>query len=247
MNMIAAIGHNNPPEVTPFDLSQTEINDLFDEAKLWMDGKPISTQDEADAIATLMRRIQEAAKTADARRVDENKPFDEGKAAVQAKYAPLIADTKAVKGKSVMAVEACKKALSPWLAKLEAERLAKAEAARKEAAEKAEVARLAMQQRDSLEAAAHAEALVLEARKAEADARKIETSKSHAKGEGRAIGLRDYYTPEVTDGLVFARFVWADHRPALLEWLEGFAKHLVDSGKRDGIPGVTVKHERKAV
>ena len=50
----------------------------------------------------------------------ENEPFDL-KAEVQARYAPLIGNTKAVKGKTVLAADACKAALAPWLMAVEAE------------------------------------------------------------------------------------------------------------------------------
>jgi len=41
--------------------------------------------------------------------------------------------------------------------------------------------------------------------------------------------------------------LWQYHRPDYLEWLEGFAGQLVAAGKRDGIAGVEVIHERKPV
>lgn len=245
MNVVAKIGHNNPP--TPFDTVSEKINDLYGEAKNWLDGDPIETQGQADMVQKLLRDIQAAAKEADAARVEENKPFDEGKAAVQAKYAPLIADTKSTKGLTVLAVEACKKALAPWLIKVDEENRRKAEEARKEAEAKAEAARAAMQQRQSLEDAERAEALVREAKQAEADARRAGNAKASAKGEGRAVSLRDKYTPEVTDFTAYARHVWTAHRSDMEDFLIAHAAKLVASGARSGIPGVNVKHERVPV
>ena len=49
-NPRAVIGDNVPPEPTPFDLSWAEITDLFDEAKLWMDGEPVATQAQLQVI-----------------------------------------------------------------------------------------------------------------------------------------------------------------------------------------------------
>lgn len=246
MNVIATIGHNQPPS-TPFDAVSEKINDLYAEAKNWCDGEEIASQEQADEVQKLMRMIQSAEKEADAARVEENKPFDEGKAAVQAKYAPLIANTKSVKGLTVLAIDACKKALAPWLIKVEAENRRKAEEARKEAEAKAEAARAAMQQRQTLEDAERAEDLVREAKQAESNARRAAAAKASAKSEGRAVGLRDKYTPEVTDYTAFARHVWLTHRPDMEDFLNVQAAKLVASGIKSGIPGVAVHHERVPV
>lgn len=248
MNAVTALkGHNNPPEPTPFELSKEAISDLFAEAKNWCDGQPIATQGQADMVQKLLRDIQAAEKEADARRTMENEPFDTGKAEVQARYAPLIANTKTTKGLTVLAVDACKKALAPWLIKIDDENRAKAEALRKEAEEKQRVAMEAMRQRDGidLEASARAEELVRDAKAAETDARRADNAKAQAKGEGRAVGLRDYYTPEITDATAFARHVWLTHRPDMEAFLAGMAAKLVTSGIHT-IPGITVHHERRA-
>lgn len=248
MNAHAMIGHNQPPETTPFDLSREAIEALFEEAKNWCDGEPIATQGQADMVQKLLRDIQAAEKEADDRRVAENKPFDDGKAEVQARYAPLIANTKTVKGKTVLAIDACKKALAPWLIKVDAENRAKAEALRKEAEAKQLVAMEAMRQRDGdLEKSAAAEALVRDAKEAEAAARKADNAKASAKGEGRAVTLRDYYTPEITDATLFARHVWTVHRSDMDTFLATMAAKIVATGIHSGIPGVNVHHERKPV
>lgn len=243
---VAVIGHNNPPEPTPFDLSKEAIESLFEEAKNWCDGAPIASQEQADEVQKLVRMIQDAAKEADARRKEEARPFDEGKAEVQARYNPLIQKDR---GLADMAIAACKRALAPWLQKIDDENRAKAEAARREAEEKQRAAMEAMQARDgtNLEENAAAEALVKEAKEAEAAARRAANAKASAKGAGRAMTLRDYYTPEVTDATAFARHVWTVHRPDMVEFLNMMAAKLVASGARSGIPGVTIHHERRPV
>lgn len=247
-NPRAVMGGNNPPEATPFEQSKATISDLFAEAKNWCDGDPIASQEQADEVQKLLRLIQAAEKEADERRIAENKPFDDGKAEVQARYAPLIANTKSVKGMTVLAVDACKKALAPWLIKVDAENRAKAEALRKEAEAKAEAAREAMRQRDGdLEKAATAEAAVQEAKQAEAEARRADNAKASARGAGRAVTLRDYYTPEITDATAFARHVWTVHRSDMEGFLATMAVRIVANGITSGIPGVTVHHERRPV
>lgn len=244
---LAVVGHNNPPELTPFDAVKEKIEDLYGEAKNWLDGEPIANQEQADQVQKLMRLIQAAEKEADAARVEENKPFDDGKAAVQAKYAPLIADTKTTKGLTVLAIAACKKALAPWLLKVDEENRRREEELRKEAEAKRLAAMEAAQQRGSLEGSEQFERAVNDARHAEDDARRAAKVKASAKGEGRAVTLRDRYTPQVTDYAEFARHVWSAHRSDLFAFLDVQAAKIVASGTRHGIPGVTVKHERVPV
>jgi hypothetical protein len=88
MNQVATIGHNSPP--TPFDDIETRINDLYEEAKMWLDGEEVTEQKQADALNTLASQIREAAKEAEEMRKAEAKPFDDGKKAVQERYNPLI-------------------------------------------------------------------------------------------------------------------------------------------------------------
>lgn len=123
-NPRVAAGDNKPP--TPFELIEKKINDLFDEAEQWLNGEPVSSQAMADGIANLATMIRAADKEADTLREAEVAPLNELKKAIQDRYAPLIADTKAMKGKTVLALEACKKANAPWLVKVANEQAAAA-------------------------------------------------------------------------------------------------------------------------
>lgn len=241
------IGDNQPPELTPYELVKIEIDDLFAEAKHFLDGQPVDSPEMAEAIQTLTRKIQAAAKRAEEYRVTENKPFDDGKKEVQARYNALISTNDKSPGKTTMAVQLCHKAMKPWLDKLEAEKQAKAEAARIEA-EKArlEVERLA-KERATLEGKEAFELAAANARKAEATATKIENSSVTVGGEGRAISMRDYYTAELVQPIEFARYLWLNHRERYVEWLADMADKLVANGARDGLTGVNIKHERKPV
>lgn len=247
MSNVATIGHNNPP--TPFEEVEKEITDLYGEAKNFLDGEPISTQGMADAVSNLLNLIRAAEKKADALRKEEVQPFDEGKAAVQERYAPLIADTKTKKGMTVLAADACKKALTPWLEKIDAEKRAAAEAARKEAEEKERLAREAMRasKPDDLEAREAAEKLVEDAKKADRMANRAEKATTKAAGGiGKAVGLRTDYVPELTDGVAAARHYWTTKRAEMEAFLLDLAKKDVRAGKRE-IPGFTIKEEKKAV
>lgn len=251
MNVIVSsglIGHNNPPveiEPTPFEMSEVEIGDLYAEAKNWLDGEPVSSQAQADGLSKLIDDLRKAAKLADERRIEENRPFDEGKAAVQARYAPLISDTKSVKGKAVIAIDMAKKALAPWLQKLEDEKRAAAEAARKEAEEKARIAQEALRASNvaDLEKREAAEALIREAQAAEAAATKAENSKAHATGGTRAIGLRSVWRAEMVDPREAARHYWLTKREEVDAFFQGLADADVRAGKRE-IPGFLISEAR---
>jgi len=123
MNAIASIGHNNPPEPTPFELSKQAIEDLYAEAKQWLDGEPVTNEVQAGALNTLQTRIRDAAKEAEKNRKDEAKPFDDGKAEVQARYKPIIA-------KADEADSAVKAALKPYLLALHRKQEEEAQRAR---------------------------------------------------------------------------------------------------------------------
>lgn len=244
---LAVVGHNNPPEPTPFEVIKSKINDLYGEARNWCDGKAIESQEQANEVQKLLRLIQEAEKTADACRVEENKPFDDGKSEVQARYAPLIANTKTTKGLTVLAVEACKNALAPWLLKIDEENRRIAEEARKDAEAKRLAAMEAAQHRDSLDGVEAFELATREARRAEDDARRTGNVRAFAKGEGRAVSLRDFYRPEITNYAEFARHVWSAHQSDLFAFLDIQATKIVAAGVHHGIPGVTVHHEKRPV
>jgi NADH dehydrogenase/NADH:ubiquinone oxidoreductase subunit G len=245
----AGIGHNQGPELSPFERVRDKISSLYDEACLWLDGEPIATQGQADDLSNLLNMIRAAEKEAEEAREVEVKPFNESKAEVQARYNPLIADTKTMKGKTTLAMEACKKALAPWLEKLADEKEAIARKAREEADAQQRAAQEAVraaQAATDLAAREAAEQRLQEAKKAEALAKKAEsdTAKSGG-GVGRRVSLHTYYIAEIHDLKEFAGHVWTNYRDDIRTYLAQRAQWLVDQGKRD-IPGVTVREDRRA-
>jgi len=230
MNHIAKIGHNSAP--TPFDDISTIIADLYDEAKLWLDGEPVTTQQQADALNTLESKIKEAANAAEELRKSEVKPLDDAKSEIQDRYNSLIGKTKSVTGKTVMATECVKDALRPYLLELDRQQRLAAEVARKEAEEKEAAAQAAFANRETLEDREKAEALLQESKRAYAEANKAEKSKAHAKGEGRATGLRSVWRPTLIDEKAAAAWMWKDHRAELMAFVQDYANKAVRAGKR---------------
>ncbi|WP_332116025.1 hypothetical protein [Azorhizobium caulinodans] len=204
---VATLGHNNPPEPTPYELSKKEIEDLSEEAKNWLDGGPIESQQVADAVGQLMGMLRDAVKTADERRKEENRPFDEGKAEVQARYNVLIGDTKTQKGTAVRAIEECKKVLQPWLDEQEKARLAEAKRLRDEAEQKAREAQEAVRAASGADFATreNAEAILRDAQRADKQAAKVENSRAQVTGTSRAISQRTVEVFHVTDAVAAVR------------------------------------------
>lgn len=244
----AGIGHNLPPEPTPFERVEKRIGDLYGEAALWLDGAMVETQAHADGIGNLLNLIREAEREADEARKAENKAFDDGKAAVQKKYAPLIANTKTEKGKTVLAAEACKKALAPYLAKLEAEKAEAARIAYEEAQAKRLAANEAMRASNAanLEQRAAAEVLVKEAARAEFVAKATGKDTATVGSIGRAISLRTTYAPVMTSLTEATRHYYVSVPDEFRAFVQQLAERDVRAGRRE-IPGFTITETKVAV
>ena len=63
-NPRAVIGDNAPPP-SPFEIAEKAVNDIYDEVVLWLDGKPIDSQELADGVGNLLAEIRKAEKLAD--------------------------------------------------------------------------------------------------------------------------------------------------------------------------------------
>ena len=234
------------PNATPFDLIAEHLEGLIDEARNFADGEPVANQGQADAVSALIENLRIAAKDADTERVRENKPHDDAKAAVQARYNVWIApSTNKVPGKAFKAIDALKACLQPYLAKLdaekrEAERVAR-EAADKAAKDAAEAMRAAAA--DDLQAREEAEALIADAEAAQKVAKAAAGDKAHATGGSRAMGLRSVWKAELKDAQIAAGFFWKRDPSVFNAFLQKLADEDVRSGKRS-IPGFNVTETR---
>jgi len=234
------------PNARPFDLIAETADDLLLEARNWADGQAIETQSQADDVSRLIEDLRQLAKAADDARKDENKPHDDAKASVQAKYAPLFADPKVKQpGKVFKAIDALKACLQPYLAKLdaekrEAERVAR-EAADKAARDAADAMRAAAA--NDLQAREQAEALIADAEAAQKAAKAAAGDKAHATGGSRAMGLRSVWKAELKDAQIAAGFFWKRDPSAFNAFLQKLADEEVRAGKRS-IPGFEITEAR---
>jgi len=229
---------NNPP---PFEAHSLHIEELIENAKQFLDGEPIASQGQADEVGKLLDMIRTAKKGADEQRAVEKKPHDDAAKAVQTLWKPLLE-------RCDLAADTAKRALVPWLEKLEAEQRAEAERARAEAEQARRVALEAERQaRDygALDDAERAEQARKDADAAERAANRAGRAKAHAEGGSRAIGLRTYYRAEVTDPVEFGKWLWANRRDAYLDFLQEQAAVEARHGPKP-IPGIIIHEERKA-
>lgn len=241
-NPRAVVGGNNPPEPTPYEKALKRIEDLYGEASLWMDGAPVNSAEVCDGIGNLKSLLLEAGKEAEQARKVEAKPFDEGKAEVQKRYNPLAKKVE-------LAVDACRKAQEPWLKKVADELAAKAEVARLEAAEKAQLAQAAIQATDvtNLAGRAEAEALVEDAKIAARVATKAGKATAKAGGAtGRATALRSVWSAKVVDPVKAARHYWSVAPDEINAFIQSLADRDVLHDARV-IPGVSITEDKVAV
>lgn len=239
--------HNGAPP-SAYEAHRVNIEDLYLEAKNWCDGEPIATQAQANEVSRLLGLIRQAEKAADDSRRAEVKPFDDAKAEVQDRYNLLIGATKAVKGKTVLATEACKAALAPFLRAQEEAHQRQAAESRRAAEEAAQLAAAAARSAspDDLEAREQTEDLVTLARQAERAARKAENTGARADGLERAVTLRSYWSAEIEDLGVAARHYWQASPDAIRELIHRLATADVQAGRRN-IPGIRTVEERRPV
>lgn len=232
----AGEGHNNPP--TPFEESKADFDKLLIEANNFADGDPVATEGQAKAVETLIASLKAATKKANERRVEANKPFDEGKAANQEQFNTLIGDNKSGRGVGVLALDACKKALLPWKQKI-ADDLAAELKRKREFAEAAaiELAKAAENRvAGDLESETAFETAIQETKQSAVD-----LTRAH---KVTAKVTTKVWVPTLVDGGTAANHYWPTNREAFEALLMNLAAKDIRAGKRE-IPGFEIKEELK--
>lgn len=243
----AEIGHNNPPEETPFEAVKAKILDHYEEAGNWCDGEPINSEKQATAVSALIGSLRKLAKEAEALRKEEVKPHDDAKKVIQARYNPLIQKDR---GKTALAIEMLKGVAAPWLekkkqAKEEAERQAHEEAEAERL--KAEQAMAAARESTNLADREEAERIADQAKLAEQAAKAISKQSTTVKnGSGRGLYLKPTYTPVLTDPSAVCAHYWNTDNARLMEKIMELVRSDFSSGNRN-IPGIQCNETKTAV
>lgn len=219
-------GGNNPPA---FEAHRINIEDLRTEAEAWLDGKAVTSAEEAEGLNILLDMARKAAGAAEKQKLAETKPLRDQVAAINAEWKKLIDTADRI-------VAGCKKALTPWniaeaerkaaeAARIEAERQAEIEALRA-ARERADGSLTAAEQIDQLESS-------------------VKQASKVAKAASTGLGLRTTYRAEITDFAAAARFFWQPHHHRFEELVFQIANEQARIVKAD-MPGVKVIAEQKA-
>jgi hypothetical protein len=227
----------NIPNSTPDIAYSMAVDDLYAEAANFVDGEPVKTQGEADALAAIITGAKQIRKDADAARKVEKQPHDDAAKAVQAKWVPVLTKVDDV-------IAAVQKPLAAWLLAQEAERQRIAQETQAEADRLAAEAIAAARTSGSLESLTATRELQDAAFDAAKVAKRAGKAKSHVHGGGRAIGLRTYWDVTMTDGKAAVQWAMRHHADDLREYLLTLAKRDVSAGSR-AIPGFVIQEERK--
>lgn len=227
------IGHNKPPEQIIFD----RITDLYEEAKNWADGTPISTPEMLVMVQTLDKQIAEAAAEAETLRKAEKDPHDVAAKAVQDKFNPYIQKDK---GTAAKARAALKVVASAYAKKLLVEQEAAAKALR-EAAEKAQAdAREAMKaSAGDLDAREDAEELEKEAKALQREATRAN------KDAGKGLGLRTVTKVSIANELEALTWCFQKDPETFVDLALTMAREHATRMNTTTIPGFTITKEKE--
>lgn len=232
---------NNPP-ADGWEGLKVHLDDLVLEARNWADGTPVETAEQDEAVSKLIDELREAAKLAEARRVEEKKPLDEQITAIQERYNEYIAPKQNKKpGKVTKAIEALLALVQPYRARIAAEKAAAAEAARLEAQRVADEAAAAIRASNPADLSERDEAEALVEAAAEAQKAAARATKAAATG----TGLTTYYEAVLTDRRAAIIHYMNAQPDEFVSLVQRLADTDVRAGKRQ-IPGFTVEERKRA-
>lgn len=227
MNAPATIGHNEPPACEAFGMA---INDLFAEAKNFLDGQPIENQQQADALGDILTGMKELLRDAEKTRKAEKQPHLDAGKEVDERW-------KAVRSPAELTIAEATEPLTVW--RVEQQRIAdeKAKELREEAAKKEQQAQAARESATSLEEAEEAESLLKSASIAQKTANKIDRS---------ATGLRTTWDIQVLDYGALLALMEKNRADDLCEFLNTYAHRNIELAKAGNLPGVEAVKGSKA-
>lgn len=213
----AEVGHNEPPpEADTHETIKEQMANLLRSAQKLIKAGEAKDQETADSASLLAVALVDLQKKADQMRKAEKKPHDDGAAAVQAKWKPMIEAAEIYLSVKRMVI-------GPYLKRLDDQKQA-AELV----AEKAMMA--AMQTGDSLAL----EQAILET--------PAPVDVAAGKGGRRATGLVTIKIVTITDRAEVLKFF--AHREEITTLLQSMAEKAVKAGGK--IPGITVTEDKEA-
>lgn len=233
-------GHNGGPPLDPIidpTAAFAKIDDLYEEAKNFADGEPITTPEMAEAITALYDGLHAAGREAEDLRVKEKAPLDKAVDAVQSKYNPYVQPKK---GKVALGKDALGVLLTSW--RTEQARIARV------AADKARADAEALQA--EAEAAIRASSGNLAAREeAEQTLQFAKTATRFAnraeKAASTGTGLRTVWTAELVDEEAALEWAYGRDPGRFKALVQQMADEAVRAGAR-AVAGFVVSEEKRA-
>lgn len=228
MTQLATTGHNLPPD--PIDEALAPFGGAISEAENWLDGEPVTNEDQMKAVDSLLKSIKAAKKAVGDAEESAAKPIYDSWKAEKAKFAPTLTDLDRL-AKGLVTISDVFK--------------------RKLAAEKAEIARLAQEEmwrkaRDAEEASRKANAGDIQAVR---DAAALQEAFDDAEAKARAAakdtvkGMRTVTHYEVTDHRAALHWIAANDREAVTAFIDEYTRR---NHKDKTIAGVRVWQEKEA-
>ena len=217
------IGGNSPPPEAAFSM---EIDELF---SMVVAAGEVTNEEQDAAMDGLLDDFRKVRKSVDEQRAAEKKPHDDAGKAVQARYKPLL--DKADRG-----ADEIKRLLTPYRARVKAEKDAAAAKAREEAEALQKAAQAKLQASDDLEEKFEAEEALKAASKLTAQANRIDRGPK---------GTVTRWTAHVDD----RRAALNALLPKFPERFEALIQQMADEACRSGrpiIPGVRYSSEEVA-
>lgn len=219
------IGGNCPPD--PIDTINAAYEAVRLESENWLDGAEVVNDGQMAAVDELRKSAREWRMALEQGQKSATAPLFDAHKREMARWKPNVDDAKRIEAGLVAAVDGYKR-------KLAAEKEAARREAERKAWEAAEEARRAAEAANASDLAAQREAA---AKHAEFEAAQ-EAAKAAAADTMK--GLRTYTVTEIVDGTAFARWLWQNDRPALMVYMEQYArKHRLN------IPGIVEERKEK--
>jgi len=223
--------------MTPFDEVTEEILSLYEEAKNWADGEPITTQKQCDALDVIDKALLDAGKKLDALRVEEKRPLDEQVQAIQDRYNPFIQPKK---GKVDLGKSALGDMLAAWRAAVAKKKEEAARLAREEADAKIAAATAAIRESSgNLAEREAAEELLKDAKQADRFAKRQDRAAT------TGTGLRTVWVAELQDESAALDWAYGRDHVRFKELVQQMANEAVRTGARS-VPGFVVREEKRA-
>lgn len=229
LNTRAMIGGNNPPD--PIDEICAQFEAAREEAANWLDGNPVENEAQMKAVDGLRKQAREWRMALEAGQKSATAPLYDAYKAEGARWKPTIEDAQRIEKGLVALVDGFKRKLAEE--KAEAERAARAEAARK--------------MREAEEAARKANAADLEAQRAAAEAqREAEEAqrRAAAASKDKVTGLRTVTRYEITDHRALLNWIAVNRRDDLTAFIDEWARKNYRDNQ--GAAGLNVWTEKAA-